>query len=329
MVGGEDGISKNWSGPKLSRDEAKMSSMELGAIKGNQRPFSFMDIVDYAIRVEDEAVAWLEASSLNVSQAETSIRVRRGATRAAALGPRADALVARAHEEMAKVFVLSEAFQDLAKPSESKESRELWRAARLRIPLLRTKARNVLGGISTRQRIRAVGRLKEMLAKHRGVGGMESKGHGVSDGQLLASATLYLHIVQRLQNMPLTQIMLKLIDREAPGLLHEDTFGRHAGHLQHLRSDVGAALYLYWFFKTSLIELGKDPIASETQRRIVVSTHGAILQNVERAFRLQIEGMEAEFRKDADEISKPSSRRLRLGSRGRQSGKNGDANEDE
>ena len=274
-----------WAPGQLTRAEVKCIAFELQTVKSSQRAAGIMDILDYGGHAQKKLVA----AHLGAGK---TIKKGRGAQKMFIKGRKAQKYHHEAHEALKNQFLASETLGKLTATSDNcttvalaatePSKSELWNKAQSGEPLLQTLPHNVLGAPDSHLRVSAAEVLKQHLAVTKQNQGMTQMAPG-NDEELMAKAHTYLRVLENLHDLPLTQVMLKVLDMKAPGILPDDWIGRNTGLILNSRSDVGCALFLQWYYQ-SWEKNGKAPAATETEFRNALAKHVKMMETVESKF---------------------------------------------
>ena len=264
-------------GGPLTKTEAKYIAVEIGAAKMSQKQHGIMDLLDYAAYIQDQVVK------------EKGPVVGRGAVKLAVEGGKGTEWQIEAHKFLRSQFLRSEAFKQMTMRAKLEAEKALFRAASDGTSLIRTCGENVLGANDSPQRRCAQEQFSRFLLMR---GGMDADAGQVNPTtaatlarkESVVRANRYLRLVENMHDLPISQVMLKLMDLREPGILKEHFLERHSGGLfGTARSDVGVALFLFWYYEVCQ-KTGEPPFDTVQDLKRVLALHEAMLLRVEHQF---------------------------------------------
>lgn len=259
--------------------ELKLIAVGLTAARSDQAPFSVMDLVE---------IAGLFA--VEVAEEVPGGRARR-VSEPLASSPGARPHVREAHGVLLRLFLLSNTFKEMSAidvPGGEDEHPaytghcSLADIARRGERLLDTRAGNILGGVGTERPERATGRMQVFLRNLAGAGA--SCPRTAYERQFATEADLYCRLWENLHRFPLTQVMLKLIDLRAPGLLRISMLSREYSFFSKSHSDVSCALVLFWLYSDYVESGGRSYVENDAKFAKVLGAHQSMVVQWEAMF---------------------------------------------
>ena len=226
-------------GGPFQADEIIFIASGLAAVKACQTPPGITNFLDHAARVTK--------SVLHVVGKPLGARVR-GQEMPVALRPRVSEHIKKAHELLLNIVLESATFKALVGDDNAGE--KLHKNALAGKEIFQTLPRDIkMQSGDGKAYSESLRQMEDHLQRHSGMGARRAIRAPPAARNVKNEAESYLHALQSLHGMPVTQCILRLLDMRYPGTLDENVVSKRIGVIRKCHSDAGAALFLLWIHK--------------------------------------------------------------------------------